>query len=66
MMEQSRKHIQSNVNDGSDSPMLVVINGDSSSAEKLETKLNQDVKEGRSRRSVQVVGRVALIENHSE
>jgi SpoU rRNA methylase family enzyme len=65
-MEQSKKHIQSNANDGYDSTMLVVINGDSSSAEKLETKLNQDVKEGGSKRSVQVVGRVALRKNRSQ
>jgi hypothetical protein len=59
-MEQSKKHIQNTDVEGVASPMLVVINGDTNSAKILENNLNQDVKDGRSKRSVQVVGRLAL------
>ncbi|MEI7674373.1 MAG: hypothetical protein WCI60_01410 [bacterium] len=65
-MEQSKKHIQSTDVEGIASPMLVVINGDTSSAKNLENTLNQDVKEGKSKRSVQVVGRVAIKKNRSQ
>ncbi len=66
-MEQSKKHIQNTDVEGVASPMLVVINGDTNSAKILENNLNQDVKDGRSKRSVQVVGRLALKKNvHSK
>ena len=65
-MEQSRKHIQNTDVEGVASPMLVVINGDTNSAKILENNLNQDVKDGRSKRSVQVVGRLALKKNRPQ
>ncbi len=65
-MEQSKKHIQNTDVEGVASPMLVVINGDTNSAKILENNLNQDVKDGRSKRSVQVVGRLALKKNRPQ
>ncbi len=65
-MEQSKKHIQNTDAKGVASPMLVVINGDTNSAKILENNLNQDVKDGRSKRSVQVVGRLALKKNRPQ
>ncbi len=65
-MEQSRKNIQNTDVEGIASPMLVVINGDTTSAKKLENNLNQDVKDGRSKRSVQVVGRLAIKKNRPQ